>query len=321
MLDIVGIAVAGPAQALGHHRRELQGVQLGVAAVVGKDPGDIAAAEVVALESQGNPVNILRAVCPGLGQAGRQILNPHSNGILRVAYASRSIGVFGIKGALGGLHGVVALTAAFLHHHSHDQLRVFRDALFFGVKLDQPGVGFHLIADRGLFQISAATEQSTHCPKQQEQRKNQKKQAAASGKGRLGGGSGRSLSSGFQLSKPPVPAALLLHGFPDCGALGQPPSLLPVGLRFRTGSLLVFGRMPLGGAPCWGGFSCLTIGPVRFLRGVQRPGFRGGLRFRLKMCLTVSNVNKLERKATGRGAKDWEHQSGWTQFYIGKHDK
>ena len=91
MLDIVGIAVAGPAQALGHHGGELQSVQLGVAAIVGKSPEDVAAAEVVALEGQGDPVNILRAVRPGLGQAGRQILNPHSNGILRAICASRSI--------------------------------------------------------------------------------------------------------------------------------------------------------------------------------------------------------------------------------------
>lgn len=61
MLDIVGIAVAGPAQALGHHGRELQGVQLGIAAVVGKGPGDVAAAEVVALEGQRDPAYILRA--------------------------------------------------------------------------------------------------------------------------------------------------------------------------------------------------------------------------------------------------------------------
>lgn len=66
MLDIVGIAVAGPAQALGHHGGELKGVQLGVAAIVGKGLGDVAAAEVVALESQGDPVYILRAVRPGL---------------------------------------------------------------------------------------------------------------------------------------------------------------------------------------------------------------------------------------------------------------
>ena len=41
----------------------------------------------------------------------------------------------------------------------------------------------------------------------------------------------------------------------------------------------------------------------------------------VEMRLTVSNVNKIEGKATRRGAKDWVHQRGWTQFFIGRHDK
>lgn len=94
MLDIVGSAVAEPALALSHHGRELKSVQLRVATVVGKCPGDIAAAEVVALKGQGDPVYILWAVRPGLGQAGRQILNPHSNGILRVGNIAGRILVF-----------------------------------------------------------------------------------------------------------------------------------------------------------------------------------------------------------------------------------
>lgn len=68
MLDIQGISIACPAHALGHYLGKLHGVQLRVAAVIAHGPGDIAAAEVVALEGQGNPGYILRAVRPGLGQ-------------------------------------------------------------------------------------------------------------------------------------------------------------------------------------------------------------------------------------------------------------
>lgn len=78
-------------------------------------------------------------------------------------------GVFGNKSPPGGLHGFVALAAAFMHHHGHNRLCVFRYTMFSGAWLDLHGAGFHPVTGPGLFRFSAAAEQSTHCAKRREQ--------------------------------------------------------------------------------------------------------------------------------------------------------
>lgn len=50
MLDILRVAIAGPANALGHDFGKLHDIQLKVSAVVGQCSRDVTAAKVVALQ-------------------------------------------------------------------------------------------------------------------------------------------------------------------------------------------------------------------------------------------------------------------------------
>lgn len=100
MLDILRVAVACPTLALGHQLGKLYSVKFRVAAVIGKGPGDIAAAEVVALQSEGDSLHIRGAFCPGFGEAVRQILNPHIDRIRPVGDTAGRFWVFRIKAAL-----------------------------------------------------------------------------------------------------------------------------------------------------------------------------------------------------------------------------
>lgn len=72
----------------------------------------------------------------GCLQTVREILDAHRNGILRVCNASGGSGVLGVIPAFGGLHGVIAPAAGFLHHHGLNQRNIIRDAI--GMILGSP---------------------------------------------------------------------------------------------------------------------------------------------------------------------------------------
>ena len=77
-------------------------------------------------------------------QTVRKILDAHRNGVFRVRNASGGSGVLGIIPAFGGLHGVVAPAAGFLHHNGLDQQNVIWDAVLLGIFTDDQLIGFHL---------------------------------------------------------------------------------------------------------------------------------------------------------------------------------
>ena len=100
MVDILGIAVAAPAQPFCLGGGELHGVGIGIAAVIALCPGDIAISKVIALQCQLDMLHVNGIFHLGGAEAGGQILDAHVNGILRVGDPVGAVGIAGVIAAL-----------------------------------------------------------------------------------------------------------------------------------------------------------------------------------------------------------------------------
>ena len=84
MRNIGFITIASPSVLRGHHIGKLDCVQLGIAAVVCQRPGNVAGAEVVALQSKGDMVKVYRAFHARHVQYVGQRMYPHVDGVFGI---------------------------------------------------------------------------------------------------------------------------------------------------------------------------------------------------------------------------------------------